>query len=81
MVKSKSECGCKVGPTVGRTVLFMGVTDNYINYVTYITKVTDNRQFRRSLKEMRRGFDCTKYQVTPVYKDWSAILLRNPDEM
>ena len=77
----KSECGCKVGSTVGRAALIMGVTDRYINYVTYIAMVTDDRKFRRSLKEMRRGFDCTKYQVTPVYKDWSAIALRNPDEM
>ena len=60
-IVSNSACGCELSTSDYARMLVMGVTRNYRNYVTYIARVANDKEIRKDIRRINRGYDCTKF--------------------
>ena len=62
-IVSNSACGCDVSMSVEGKMLIMGLTSplTYRNRVTYMVRVSNEPGFRRYLRRIIKGYDCSRY--------------------
>ena len=66
-IAPNSACGCDVSrQSSDEKMLIMGITEHYRNHVTYMARMSDEKEFRRDLRRIIKGYDCSQYSTSQI---------------